>query len=211
MKKSMIAFAFLASSLAHAEVPGPTTYADLIAKADAGEKVDFTALRRAYTASPGYAPYSEESRTLFIDAFTALEAHDCATATAKAKQSLAIDYVNFALHGFLSECLEHAGDHAGAAREDAIRVGLIDSLTGNGDGKSVATAYVVVTMAEERALLAINDVEEDEQALLMSNGHEFDRITGKGKDGQTHTMFFDVTAPFESLGRALEKPKGEPK
>jgi hypothetical protein len=200
----------LAAGMARAEsAPGPTTYAELIAKAEAGEAVDFTALRHAYPASPGYAPYSDESRSLFIESFQAFDAGDCTAATAKAKQSLAIDYTNFAAHGFLGDCLERAGDHAGALREEAMRKGFLDSLRGSGDGKSVETAYVIVTMAEERALLAINDVEEEQQALLTSNGHEFDQISGKGKDGKVHTLFFDVTAPFEGLGRALETRKGD--
>lgn len=185
--------------------PAPAAYAGLVAKAEAGESVDFTALRNAYIASPDYAPYSDDSRSLFVDAYKALEANDCAAATAKAKASLAIDYTNFALHGFLSECLARAGDPKGASREDAIRKGLLDSLLGSGDGKSVKTAYVVVTMSEERAILAINGVTEEEQALITSDGREFDQITGPDEKGQKHTLFFDVSAPFTGLNRMFEK------
>jgi hypothetical protein len=210
-KLPIVLLAVLVSAAARAEAPGPSTYAELIAKADAGETVDYTALRQAYPLSPGYAPYSEDSRTLFIESFQAFDAGDCATSMTKAKQSLAIDYVNFAAHGFLGDCLERTGNHAGAEREEAHRKGLLDSLTGSGDGKSVATAYVVVTMAEERALLAINGVREERQSLLHRDNREFDEISGPDKDGREHTLFFDISAPFESLMRRFDKDKGESK
>lgn len=205
----LAAFATALACAAHANPPA-TTYEGWIAKAEAGDpSVDYTALRRAYAVSPGYSPYDFQGRTLFTDAFAALNANDCATATAKAKQSLAVDYVNFALHALLSECLGRAGDHVGAKREYNIRQGLIDSLFGSGDGKSVATAYVVVTMAEERAVLAVKDVHEEMQALITSNGRQYDQITGRDKDGVEQTLFFDVSAPFGSLDRTFNKGKSK--
>jgi hypothetical protein len=60
-------------------------------------------------------------------------------------------------------------------------------------------------MKLHRILLAVKGVNEEQQALLHDGGRMYDQITGKDKDGAVHTLFFDVSAPFEGLGGALQK------
>ncbi|HEX4861902.1 MAG TPA: DUF4919 domain-containing protein [Rhizomicrobium sp.] len=179
------------------------SYEAWIAKAEAGDPgADFTALRRAYVLSDGYDPYNRSSETPFMDAWKAFQAKDCATALSKSDEALKIDYTIMALHFVRSDCFKQAGDAARSAREAAIGKGLMESVLASGDGKSVKTAYVVVTMGEERMLLDYLDMPEEEQSLLGDDGHMLDAITGVNrKTGQKQTAFFNVDGPFFGLAK----------
>src|SRR5262249_30557173 len=142
--------ACLFGTVGNADTESSTTAYDvLIGKAEAGETIDYTALRNAYPFSLNYEPYGTKSKPLFLDAWKAFENKDCKTAMSKAAESLKMNYINFALHTVRSECFKEAGDIAGSTREAAISKGLALSLLGTGDGKSLKTAYVVVTIGEE--------------------------------------------------------------
>jgi hypothetical protein len=178
-------------------------YEAWIAKAEAGDPgADFTALRRAYVLSDGYDPYTSRSEAPFMDAWKAFQAKDCATALGKSDEALKIDYTIMALHFVRSDCFKQAGDAARSGREAAIGKGLMGSVLASGDGKSVKTAYVVVTMGEERMLLDYLDIPEQEQSLIGDGGHMLDAITGVNrKTGQKQTAFFNVDGPFFGLAK----------
>jgi hypothetical protein len=124
---------------------------------------------------------------------------------AKSAESLKINYINFALHSVRSECLKEAGDVSGSDREAAIAKGLALSLLGTGDGKSLKTAYVVVTLGEERAVLANLGFGEEQQSLLTDGGHQYDSISGRDKDGKMQTALFNVDFLFYGLSKQLQK------
>lgn len=201
MKRLALPILLLATA-AHAET---ATYEALVAKAQAGGNVDYTALRNAYPASPSYDPYGTRSKPLFLDAWKAFEDRDCKTAMEKSQASLEINYVNFALHTVRSECLSQAGDKLGADREGAIAKGLAQSLLATGDGKSTGTAYVVVTMGEEVAVLAYLGFNEEQQALVGDGGHHYDLLSGHDRDGKMQSAYFNIDAPFGGLGKMLDK------
>ncbi len=192
--------AVLASGASAADAP---TYEDLVARADAGDAtVDYTALRLAYVQSATYDPYAMQTRPLFAAAWQAFQAKDCTTAVASARAMFKINYVTIPMHFVVSDCLKQAGDTAGADREAAIARGLAESLRNSGDGKSLDTAYVVVTLSEEGFILSMLGFKEERQALLNHDGHQIDLLEGKDdQTGEARSAYFNVDAPFAGLAR----------
>jgi len=208
MKRIAILTAVYFGLLTAAQADDPDArYNDLVAKAERGDTgTDYTALRLAYADSSTYDPYGSRTRPLFGDTWKALQAKDCKTVLEKSDALLKIDFTEIAVHTMRAECLDQSGDNDGSAREIAIARGLADSLFGSGDGKSVKTAYVVISLGEEHMVLARLDAHETEQALLNSDGKPFDRITAKNNTtGETTGVFFDVSALFRGLARTLGK------
>lgn len=198
----------LCLSFARAQT-APKPYADLVAQAESGDPAtDYTALRNAYVVSGEYDGYSTKVHELYDVLWPAFQAKDCAKAIATSDEMLKIDYTLVTVHFIRSDCFKQMGDQARAGREDAIGKGLAHSLLSSGDGKSTATAYVVVTMAEERFVLGYLELKEEKQSLVNAGGHNFDLIEGTNtKTGEKASAFFNVDAMFGSLTRSLQKPK----
>jgi hypothetical protein len=194
--------------------PGGPTYEDLVAQAERGDAtVDYNALRFSYPDSVSYDPYGMQTRPLFSAAWDAFQAKDCATATASARAMLKINYLSVPMHAVLQDCLQQSGDAAGAAREMAISRGLAKSLLDSGDGKSTATAYIVVTLSEEGLVLSYLGFKEEQQALIREQGRVYDLISGHdGKTGEPRSAYFDVGAIFAGMAKKLDKsaPGGGP-
>lgn len=186
--------------------PGPEkTFEQWVAMAEAGDPgVDFTALRQAYVRSPGYDGYGMGWRDDQMELIKAANVHDCAKLFTIADKIRKADYTYPLLHLMLANCYHGTGDSARGEREHAIFVGLRESLFKSGDGKSIDTAYVVITMAEERFILIMNRLQETGQALLNKNGHNFDRIEAVNSEtGEKAEVYFNVDAMFGSLTRKL--------
>ena len=78
--------------------------------------------------------------------------------------------------------------------------GLIDSIRSSGDGKSPAKAWVVISVAEEYAVLQALGFKPSGQSLLHQNGHSFDVMKAKSDDGTEQTFYFNVDIPFKHYG-----------
>jgi hypothetical protein len=199
---AIAALLLLCASAAAADAP---KYQDLVARAEQGDAtLDYTALRLSYADADTYDPYAMKTQALFSQAWQAFQAKDCKTALEKIDEFLKVNYVTIPLHFVRSDCLKQAGDDAGAAREEAIGRGLATSLMNSGDGKTPATAYVVVTLSEEGFVETALGFHEAQQALIQDNGHVYDQITGPDeKTGETRSAYFDVGALFAGQARQL--------
>jgi len=183
-------------------------YTSLVARAENGETVDFTALRTSYTLSEHYDPYGMETKPLFEKSWQAFQAKDCTTAAASARAMLAINYISVPMHFVVSDCLRQTGDTAGADREMAIGRGLAKSLFDSGDGKATDTAYKVVTLSEEGLVLTMLGFHEEKQALIGDKGHQYDLLEGKdNKTGEPRSAYFNVDPLLASTARALGEGK----
>ena len=198
--------AILALAGARADAPAKT-YAELVTQAETGDAAtDFTALRIAYAQSPGYDPYGYASGAKFGELWPAFKAKDCAKVFAVSDEMLKSDYTLASVHIIRSECYRLAGDDQREAREEMIGRGLANSLTASGDGKSTKTAYVVVTMSEERFLLVALGLHEEKQSLIRDGGHVYDLIEGPNeKPGGDASAFFNVDALFAGMARQFQK------
>ena len=170
------------------------TYDDLASRASAGEKsVDFSVLRSAYPFTRQWDAFGKTTAPLLEQANAAAKGKDCATALQKLDEVLKIDYTLIAAHRVRSSCLK-----GGAARLEArIADGLMDSLTGGGNGKSELTAYPVMTLHEEHDILVEKHIvlKTRDTEVRGSNGRYYDVVHGISlwngiiaKD-----VYFDVT------------------
>ena len=170
-------------------------FAALVADAEAGKPVDYTALRAAYPYTTSWDPYGNKTDAALEQALAAQKGGDCASALDRLDQIIKTDFTIDGAHALRADCL---GKDRGAA-ENAIADGLIHSLMDSGDGVTEKTAYVVVTSREERDVLANHHIQTKTRQVNLrgSDGHYYDRVDGisfKKGVAENHTLFFDVSA-----------------
>jgi len=183
------------------------TYENLVAQARAGDvAIDYRALRDAYAESPAYQPYggnTDEPKRAMHDAFNA---QDCAKVLASADKVLGEIFIDIEAHLLSARCFEIGGDQAKAGLHRAIARGLMDSIVASGDGKTTKSAFVVVTIDEEYAVLSALRWRLVNQALIDEDGHAFDRMEVKSATSdETATLFFQIDRPMRWLSRGLER------
>lgn len=76
--------------------------------------------------------------------------------------------------------------------------GMIDSIFASGDGKSPATALVVISIAEEYSILHALGLERKEQSLLDGG---IDAIRVADREGRELTIYFNPAAHFRRFER----------
>ncbi len=182
------------------------TYADLSAKLKNGDtKIDFLALRMAYTETKEYSPYgtgSDETRPMF-KAFGDKKYKD---ALKLADKILKENYVEMNAHYISSLANDALGDKEKAAFHKAVFLGLINSIIGGKDGKSAKTAYEVISVPEEFVVVNTLGWQRGDQALATEDGHKFDVLTVKNpKTNETVKMYFNIDTVFKGYGKIFGK------
>jgi|GEM_PF-849989 hypothetical protein len=154
-------------------------YADLVRRAEAGEKIDYARLRAEYVYAENWEFYGNKTNGLVNEAEAASKGKDCASALDKTDQILALDFTIILVHTIRSDCLSDS-DRARARIESAIADGLKDSLMNSGDGDNEKTAYVVSTQHEENQALADRHIQikARQTEVRGSDGHYYDEIQG---------------------------------
>jgi hypothetical protein len=97
-----------------------------------------------------------------------------------------------------------------ATFEHSVVAAYLQSILSSGDGKSSKTAYFVVDEGEEYFFLNIvmNIGLPSSQALVEQEGHSFDKLTIKDKDGKDQEIWFNVDTSMNAMREALgEKSK----
>ena len=152
-------------------------YADLIHRAEAGEKIDFTRLRAEYPYSENWDFYGNKIDGLMTEAFASQKGKDCIAALDQAEQAIRLDFTLSQAHKIKSDCLE---DRAKSRIESAIADGLEDSLMDSGDGDSEKTAFVVTSMHEEMRAMAKRNIQLRTRTSQVrgSDGHYYDQVQG---------------------------------
>ncbi len=74
---------------------------------------------------------------------------------------------------------------------------LLDSILNRGDGQSMATAYQVISVQEEYAVLRVLGVTPVRQSLHRSEGHSYDVYAVRDvRSGEGMQVFFNVDIPM---------------
>jgi hypothetical protein len=182
----------------------PSSYEQLVAKAESdGVGVDYTAMRLAYAAGGGNDPFGMALQDAVVPMLQAVNDGDCAKAVAESEKVLKVSFISMLPHLVRSECFNKQGELGRAAREDTIAHGLRDSIFESGDGLSQKTAFVVVTLDEERFVLSTRGLSETSQALIEGNGHSYDVIKAAAKDGSAAEVTFQIDALLAAETRAF--------
>jgi hypothetical protein len=162
-------------------------------------------LRTAYPFTTQWDEFGKTTAPLMEQASAAAKGKDCGTALEKVDEVLRIDYTVIVAHRVRSDCLKGDAAHI----ESRIADGLMDSLKRGGNGKNENTAYPVMTVHEERDILADKHIvlKTRETEVRGSNGHFYDVVHGISlRDGfRVEDVYFDVTAEVNgrSSGMAL--------
>ena len=193
--------ALLAALCFHAGAQQPSEYATLLASVKSGNtNVDYTRLRLSYMDSPEYKAAKDTSKAEKAMG-DALDAKDYPTALKNAETVLDSEFVNIDAHFVADVANRELGNKDQAAFHLAIFRGLIDSIRNSGDGKSTATAWVVITVHEEYVMLRVLGYRPSQQSLLSKDGHNFDEMKVKRiDDGSDATFYFNVDIPFKHYG-----------
>lgn len=173
-------------------------YTALMEKATEGDpSVNFTTLRSLYPFTDQWDPYGNKSSALLDQAAMASGGGDCATAMRALDELAKIDFTIDAAHAIRSDCLAAAGQPAAATIETHIADELIHSLMDSGDGRTEASAYVVMTAREEMDVLANRHLAKLRQTELRgSKDHLYDviQVTSPSHDEEVQNVYFDVSS-----------------
>jgi Domain of unknown function (DUF4919) len=181
------------------------SYAEMVKKIQSGElTVNFFDLRMKYGASSQYDPEagSDEIREMYEN----LNAKNYKGALKIATAVLEKQYVNIDAHRVASAAYEGLGDDALAKLHHDIVVGLVRSILDSSEGTSVATAYKVISVQEEYAVMRVLGLRPGKQTYLQSGKRSYDEMEMLNpKDGSMVTRYFDVTLSDQQMYNALGK------
>jgi|HubBroStandDraft_1064217.scaffolds.fasta_scaffold36553_4 hypothetical protein len=200
-KLAFAQLALLAALCFHAAAQEPSEYAKLLASVKSGNtNVDFGRLRISYMDSPEYKAAKDTSDAEKAMG-NALDAKDYPKALVNAEKVLSGDFVSIDAHFVAYAASLELGDKDQAAFHLAVFRGLIDSIRNSGDGKSMATAWVVINVHEEYVLMRVLGYRLSSQSVMNKDGHNYDVMQVKNADdGSDATFYFNVDIPFKHYG-----------
>jgi hypothetical protein len=191
---------------ASSQVQAKPTYEALLERVKKQDQtVDFQALRLAYTDAKAYAPY-DGNLSSHRNMFASLKANEYDKALESATTILSANYMDIMGH-FGSFVAHRELGHADlSAYHRFVFEGLLNSIKNSGDGKTMETAFVVISTDEEYALFNYLGLRPTDQALVKEKGHTFDKMTTLDtKTNQSVIYYFNIDKPFNWLDKSLKK------
>jgi hypothetical protein len=195
----VLAFAALAFPAPQGEkTPKPkSAYEALLEMVKDGDtKIDFQTLRYTYLDSAD-AKKDVDLYALRRRMIEALNAKQYDEALRNAEKILDACFVNAQAHMVASIAYDELGHAERAKYHREIARGLVRSVLSSGDGKSAKTAWVVISIAEEHAVMSALGLQPESQSLQGEGGHNFD--VWKVKDPATKsagTVYFNIDKFF---------------
>jgi len=182
---------------------------------------DFAKMRFDFAATEGYNAYGLQlvEKVLIDEAMTAWQAGDAVTTTEKLQQVLEGNPVSIEAHRRLADMFEIMlqqfdeqgmgdegradGEPTGAEMRAALGQlershrrmadGLVKSITDSGDGKSPATAYVVISIPEEYMTMYYLKLKVKGQALIHEGDKSYDVLEVEDATGTVQRVYFDIS------------------
>ena len=206
MINRLLILLLVSASWAVAQEPATKpTYEALLERVKKNDQsVDFKELRLAYTDTPDYSPYGGDAAAR-KNMFEALKAKEYDKSLANATAILKSNYLDIMGH-FGSFVAQRELGHADlAAYHKSVFEGLLNSIRNSGDGKTLETAFIVISTDEEYALFNYLGLRPQGQALINEKDHSYDRMTALDpKTNQSVVYFFNIDKPFNWLGKSLK-------
>jgi hypothetical protein len=181
-----------------------SSYDEMVQKLKKGDlSVDFAELRMAYASTPQYGP--EEGSDEAKDMFGKLNAKNYMGALKIANAVLEKQYVNIDAHIVASDAYEVLHNDDAAKLHHDIVVGLVRSILDSGSGTSTSTAYKVISIAEEYAVMRVMGWRPGKQSYLHEGKRSYDEMEMLNmKDNTMMTRYFDVTLSDEHMEKSLQ-------
>jgi hypothetical protein len=181
-------------------------YADLLEAAKLNpETVNFKELRISYTQSVEYNPYN-----LYIDTYksiaNAIHEKDLSIAIKEIGRLLETCYLDIDAHALSSSIYERMEDEAKSTYHLKFVKGILKSILQPEDGRSYETAFVVISIQEEHAVLRSLGIKPTNHSLKDHEGHQFDVFDFCDPEtGQATKIYFNIDFPKGWLDRSLLK------
>jgi hypothetical protein len=174
-----------------AEDANRTKYEALRDRVKEGDKaVDFGELRLAFGQMPDSA--TEPDPGLFQAMSSALKEKKYAEAMEPAQKALERDFVDIDAHWTLYKSNQELNNLQQAEFHQHIFEGLCQSIMNSGDGKSIETAYTVISQREEQIVFMLMKVRTVNQIYQVKAGHAYDVFDTVGATGDKRKIFFNV-------------------
>jgi hypothetical protein len=173
-----------------------------IKKSDA--TVDFRAARMLYSELESYSPMGGGK-----GGYTKLIADgENKKALELARETLKTNYLDIDAHWAAFAAANNLNDKELAAHHLYVIKGILDSIIKSGDGRSEATAFVVISVSEEYAMLRAFKLRPKGQAALKQDGHDFDVITcfdPARPETSEAKMYFNTDIIWRGYGTMFKK------
>ena len=181
-------------------------YEDLVAKLKKGEtNIDFKKLRFAFTETKNYSPYGNRSDDSDKMSQSYRE-KNYKEALKSAEKVLETSYVDVNAHFIAAISNKEAGNSEKFEFHKKVYLGLINSIIDGKDGKSAKTAFEVIYVPEEYALLSYLGLRRGEQALVTENGSKFDVLTVTNpENNETLKLYFNIDTVWKGYEKAFGK------
>lgn len=185
-------------------------YEGLLSKAKSDpDAVDFQDLRLRYARSSHYAPYHAPAGDQW-SLGESIRQTDGRAALRAVDARLDWNYLDVESHLLAAFLRSRMGETAKADYHRRFGGGLLGSILNSGDGRTPETAFVVINVAEEYAVLGSLGFELRTQALVEDEGHHFDEMhVHHRQTGEDSTLSFNVDIQHAWLDRQIdEDPEG---
>ena len=159
---------------------------------------DFAALRSEWALRDDFAARCEVARPI-REAFERMQASAWNAALELATSWVEGCPVDMDAHIVRATALEHLGRAEEADHHRSWMRGLFEAVLATGDGKTAETAYHVIAVYEEYAMLRFFRYEPRGQALT-GNGIDALSVVAEGEE---RTIYFDPGASFLRMERML--------
>jgi hypothetical protein len=166
--------------------------------------VDFKAARMLYAELDAYSPMGGQGGyTKLIAAGENQKALDLADET------LRENYLDIDAHWAALTVANTLKDEKRSAHHLYMVKGILDSIVKSGDGRSEATAFVVISISEEYAMLRAFKLRSKGQAALRKDGHNFDVLTcvDPAKPETEAKMYFNTDAIWRGYAKMFPADK----
>jgi len=155
-----------------------------------------------------YSPYGKgENERKFLEVYNQEKYHD---AIPLGQKALLDNPVNLNVLFKLLVCYHSKGYKTTTKKYARLYFGLLNEIYKSGDGRSIATAYVVIKVNDEYQILGDLELQSIGQTLLPEG--PTDKITIDTKNqkkvrGQKKIseLYFNVAKPMEHLSRQFKK------
>ncbi len=181
--------------------PTASRYGALVERLRAGDlSVDLADLRQAYTET---AEYRAMMMGVYQQLWRPLSAGDFPTALQTAETVLQRNYVEINAHMVASIANEQLGNVPRAQFHKSVADGLLRVVMSKGDGKTPETAYEVIDISEEYAVMRALNLTMKGQGLSMPpNGPKVDSLTVvDNRTKEERVLYFNVDRSMAAMTR----------
>ncbi len=168
--------------------------------------IDSNVIYYASAFARTYNPYgSSDEEKIFFDFY---KQQKYTEAIPHGEAALKENPVNLKLLFRMLVCHHQLGDKENAKKYARMYFPLLNVIYQSGDGRSIETAFVVISVADEYEILSDLQLSITKQALVgETDVLTIDKKGQKPKKGEEKIkeLYFNVSIPFEHLSKSFEK------